>query len=466
MASGAVVERSVRRDDTRALRVFFWTSSAVLIAFVGSRITNDIASVQHSAGTLVLWVLAAAAGDLLVVRLNQTTALSMSLPVTLAAAMLFAPGVAGLVALLGSLDLMELRGESSPTRIVFNRAQVSAAVTAASLAFHLSPGSVTVWPAVLIWSTVALLVDCACNISLVIAAGCLETRRRPLEVIAALMAPEPVQKALLYLALGIIAPLIALAYQAAGWSALIAFLAPLAIARAALLQGNRLHFAEVRISEKDAALRLSNDLIRDERRDERLALAGELHDELLPSLFKVHLMGQVLRQDLVTGRLFELDEDLPGLLTATEVAQVTARDLVRDLRRSPLGPAGLVATIELLIDQLQASSGMKVSPDLQPVSGTEAAQLVAYQVIREALNNAAKYARADEVAVRLWSEGGLLRILVCDNGVGFNSQGVDSSRHFGLQLMRERVDAAGGSLVIDSGLGRGTTVAAVLPPDV
>ena len=52
-----------------------------------------------------------------------------------------------------------------------------------------------------------------------------------------------------------------------------------------------------------------------------MALAGELHDEVLPALFKVHLMGQVLKQDLASGQLLQLEEDLPGLLDATLVAQ-------------------------------------------------------------------------------------------------------------------------------------------------
>jgi signal transduction histidine kinase len=411
-------------------------------------------------------VVAAAAGDLLVVRMNRSTALSMSFPITLAAAMLFRPGIAGLIALLGLIDPMEVRGESSPARIVFDRAQVGAAVTAAAMAFHASPGSVEIWPAVLIWSALALVVDCACNISLVVAALWVGTGERPLAILGRMAGPAPLQSAMLYLALGIMAPLIALSYKTAGWSALVAFLVPLAVARVALLQAHRLHFADTKIKQKDEALRRSAELVRDERRDERLVLAGELHDELLPSLFKVHLMGQVLRQDLIAGRLLELDDDLPELLTATELAQVTARDLVRDLRRSPLGPAGLVPTIELLIDELQGSSGIAIAPDIQAVSGSEAAQLVVYQVVREALSNAAKYAQADHVAVRVWTEEGMIRVLVCDDGVGFNSESVDTGRHFGLQLMRERVEAAGGSLVIDSGLGRGTTVAAVLPPDL
>ena len=48
-----------------------------------------------------------------------------------------------------------------------------------------------------------------------------------------------------------------------------------------------------------------------------MVVAGELHDEVLPPLFKVHLMGQVLRQDLDSGQLLNLDCDLPELLSAT-----------------------------------------------------------------------------------------------------------------------------------------------------
>ncbi len=97
-----------------------------------------------------------------------------------------------------------------------------------------------------------------------------------------------------------------------------------------------------------------------ERKDERLALAGELHDEVLPSLFKVHLMGQVLKQDLAAGRLLELDDDLPELLLATDAAQRAIRDLLGDLRRSPLGAAGLVPTVRMLVDQLAAAGAPPV----------------------------------------------------------------------------------------------------------
>ncbi|MGH2640874.1 MAG: sensor histidine kinase, partial [Actinomycetota bacterium] len=195
------------------------------------------------------------------------------------------------------------------------------------------------------------------------------------------------------------------------------------------------------------------------------ALAGELHDEVLPSLFKVHLMGQVLRQDLAAGKLLELDDDLPELLLATDAAQRAIRDLLGDMRRSPLGAAGLKPTLRLLVDQLTSAGAPPVVLDVEEFSSSPLAQLLAYQVVREALHNAAKHSRASNVELRLWKDERMLRVSVRDDGTGFAWAAVDSSRHFGLQIMKERIEAAGGSMFVDSRLGEGTLVAASVPMD-
>jgi signal transduction histidine kinase len=224
--------------------------------------------------------------------------------------------------------------------------------------------------------------------------------------------------------------------------------------------------ADRRIRDKDEALRDVQGQILDERRDERLALAGELHDEVLPPLFKVHLMGQVLRQELHTGRLLELDDDLPELLAATEAAQKAIRDLLRDLRRSQLGPGGLAETIRLLANQLEGAGSARVSLDLQPTTASHLIQLLAYQVVREALMNASRHAKASCIDVRLRQEDGFVRLVVKDDGIGFDPTTVDRDHHFGLQLIAERVEAARGTVLIHSQLGGGTTVSATLPLDI
>ena len=65
------------------------------------------------------------------------------------------------------------------------------------------------------------------------------------------------------------------------------------------------------IAQKERALSLVVNRIADERRDERLTLAAGIHDEVLPPLYKVHLMGQVVKNDLASGRLLDLEADVP-----------------------------------------------------------------------------------------------------------------------------------------------------------
>jgi signal transduction histidine kinase len=183
-------------------------------------------------------------------------------------------------------------------------------------------------------------------------------------------------------------------------------------------------------------------------------------------LFKVHLMGQVLRQDLLSGRLLDLDDDIPELLKATEAAQDSIRSVLRDLRRSSLGPGGLNSTIELLAQQLEAGGASTFRLDLEDVGGSSVIQLLAYQVAREAMTNAARHSKASVVSVTLERSEGLIRLRVEDDGIGFLPQSVDQEAHFGLQLIRERVEAAGGTVFVTSELSVGTRVVANLPTDI
>jgi two-component system sensor histidine kinase DegS len=198
-----------------------------------------------------------------------------------------------------------------------------------------------------------------------------------------------------------------------------------------------------------------------------MTVAGELHDEVLPPLFKVHLMGQVLRQDLARGRILDLDDDLPDLLTATQDAQNALRDVIRDLRRSALGAGGLLDTVKLLVSQTEAAGGPRVTLEGEQADhASSLAQLLAYQVVREALSNAARHARASLIHVRIWLDNGDIRVIVEDDGLGFDRSRVDRDAHFGLQLMEERIEAVGGRAYVESRLGGGTRVVATIPSGV
>ena len=453
-------------SETLSVRLLFYVVTAIIVSTLGIGIARSPGLSASTLAALVLWVVVAAVADLLPVQLWGDVSLSMSLPVTLAAGMVMVPWQAGLVAFVAAMDLREFRREVSLARGLYNRSQVAASVMIASLTFHALGGSPEEWPAVIGLGLVALTVDWAANSLLVMVPVAMMTRLPAAEVLRRVHGSSPLEHTLGYVCLGLLAVLLAAIYGVSqGWG-LVAFLIPLVLARQVFMRGRRLEEAAIKLDAKDRALLSTTEQTLAERRDERMAVAGELHDEVLPPLFKVHLMGQVLMQDLNSGRLLDLDDDLPELLTATEAAQSAIRDLVRDLRRSSLGPGGLNTTLELLANQLEAAGSPSIDLSLGDVGGSSLAQLLIYQVAREALNNAARHSRASKIALRLFRDEGLIRLVVEDDGVGFDASQVDRDAHFGLQLIAERVEAGRGRVVIDSQLGAGTRVMATLPPEL
>jgi signal transduction histidine kinase len=464
MVSGDLQNPTTRGvDDSFAIRIFQLASSLSIFVFLALLVFSERAAVEGRWSQIVLWAAVALAADLMLVRVGKGVTLTMSLPISLAAALLFPPAFAAIVAFAGCFDPMEVRGESSLSRAIFNRSQVALATTAAAFVFHVGDVNAAAWPAVALWSLVALAADFAVNAACVVPTIVLRDRVSPLMAVRLLFGSAPADSTILYVSMGLVAPLIAAIYLAAGGWGLLFCLVPLALARGGLVRAERLHEARRRAATKDEALRRTTESVGEERRDERLALAGELHDEVLPPLFKVHLMGQVLKEDLDAGRLLDLDSDLPDLLAATAASQAAIRQVVDQLRRSSLGPEGLLGTIRLLAEHLQSNGAPPVDLYLEDLDGSDEALLVLYQVAREALTNAAKYSKAGRITVRLWEEEHNGRLIVSDTGVGFETSNVDLRNHFGLQLMKERVESRGGKLVVESRLGEGTTVAAKLP---
>lgn len=464
MASAAVIERSARRRaDPTFVRAYCWCVTAVfvgalpLVASAGpfSRSVNEL--------ELVGWIALIGIADMLRVRLWDEFSFAMSLPVSLAAVALLDPWQAGLVASLGSLDTREIRAEVPLSRALFNRAEVGASVLFAALAFRLLGGQSS-WPDFLLPLMVAGVIDLATNTALVAPAVAGLHGSSIREVLHRAFGPAPAQFATVYLALWLLGPLTVVAYLEAGLAGVALVVAPAVAARLALVQTVRAAEVEEHLESKKQALATATDRASQERRDERRMLAGELHDEVLPALYKVHLMGQVLRKDLEQGRLLDLEADVPELASATEAAQVAIRRVMNDLRQSSLGRNGLVATLKLLARTLEASSNARFSMTLEPLVGVDhLSQLVLYQVAREAMTNAARYSHTTEIEVRLSFQDGDVRLVVSDHGVGFAVDAVESGEHFGLQLMRERVESVGGSLVIDSRIGAGTTIVASVP---
>jgi signal transduction histidine kinase len=449
-----------------SLRILEIAGTAFVLAVLLTASIGDWSGVADRWMELLPWLVVIAMADLLPVPIWGSVELMMSFPVLLSAALVFPPHVAGALSFIATVDARVFRGEISPLRDLFNRSNVAASVMTASWIFHQFDVSVLDWPEVLPAVFVALVADVLVNFTFVILGTHLLTGMDAWELLRNVYGgshPEVFLGG--YACFGLVAILMATTYATAGTAGLIAFAVPLLLARQMFLHWKRLGEANNAIARKDRALSIVASRVADERRDERLTLAAGIHDEVLPPLYKVHLMGQVVKHDFASGRLLDLEADVPDLLHAVDSADTALRDLIHDLRNSRIGPGGLLETLKLAVRDVESQTKARVDLQAEPIGGSALTHLLVYQLAREALANAVKHSRARVITVRLSEDGRAIRLSVDDDGCGFDLRLVDQSTHFGLQIMRERTELAGGEMAVDSRPGEGTHIEVRLPID-
>jgi signal transduction histidine kinase len=446
------------------VRLFEWGLSIPVAASILLLVATEKISVDQDLLPITTWLLAVAATDLLRVPLWNNIVLTMSLPVVLAAGIQLGPVEAALVALLGSVDPREWHRRVTLGRAIYNRSQVALSVLVASQVFHSLSHLIYPWWASLFLASAAMVgVDLLMNVAFVLVPTKLSYGGPWINVLRNILGTAPRDHLLGHLCLASLALPLVVLYEAAGVVGLVLGLSPLFLAQRMFVSSRGLHEAFRSIQMKNRILMAVTSQMAEERRDERLCVAGELHDEVLQPIYKVHLMAQVLRQDLASGRLLELEDDIPRLTEAAEEAQSAIRKVVRSLRASSLGPGGLRSAVRLLASNVESSWGLKVRLTVDEDDAPPLVQLLAYQLIREALQNAGKHANASQASVAVYRDVDSLRLVIEDDGKGFDPTGVDVAEHLGLQLMKERAHSAGGYVVIDSSPGRGTCVTARIP---
>jgi signal transduction histidine kinase len=411
-------------------------------------------------GGILVWSAAVAIAGLAAIQTSDGPQLGLDMPVLLAAGYVLGPIPAGVIAVAGYIDLREFRRQIRLERALFNRAQTSLSVVAATLVYSWMSDSVGL-PALA--AVAAVVVDGILNFGMIAGIMVMAEGVPTRTSLSRLRFGSLLVFAGTYACFGLLSLLLAEVYRAAGAWALLLFVAPLVLARQAMSSTHRLELSERRVRIQSTALRDVSGQMARERREERLSIAAGLHDDVMPPLFRVHLLGQVLRQEMATGQLLAMEDDLPNLLRATDDAREIVREQIRGLRSSSLGIEGLSRTLRLLVRQLECESPVKYLADVRDVQASPVVELLAFQVAREALRNAVRHSAATSISLSLRQEEGWLCLTVRDDGRGFTQAEVDESAHFGVALMRERVTLAGGILTIDSAPGGGTTLMARFP---
>ena len=219
---------------------------------------------------------------------------------------------------------------------------------------------------------------------------------------------------------------------------------------------------ERQIDKFQKRLRLLTSQISLTAEQERRRLAIFLHDQISQTLAVIRLKLAAIQQPPSDG----YSKQVANILELVDQAIQRTRSLTFDLSPPILYELGLEAALEWLAEQFQEQHDIivKVEDDGKPKPLTDACRGLLFMAVRELLVNVVKHAKAKSVDISIRREGGKVRVIVHDDGIGFNSSQMEEQTNgFGLFSIRERLRHIDGNFNLKSRCGRGTYVSMVAP---
>ena len=201
--------------------------------------------------------------------------------------------------------------------------------------------------------------------------------------------------------------------------------------------------------------------------EERNRLAQEVHDGIAQTVSFLGMRLKTARSKLACGGPGEAAPVLEELEDEVRRLHAEVRRSIAELRLPiTVGPGMMESLNNYLYEfsrthQLATELVIADGADITRLHQGERLHLV--RVLQECLANVAKHAQASRVKVTVEASRGELRLRVEDDGCGFDPAALPSGQHYGMQMMRERMEAVGGELRVSSVRQRGTQVAAVFP---
>jgi two-component system, NarL family, nitrate/nitrite sensor histidine kinase NarX len=202
--------------------------------------------------------------------------------------------------------------------------------------------------------------------------------------------------------------------------------------------------------------------------EERDRLAREIHDELAQALGYLNLKASITFEHMTAGEIEQAQECLTEMKQITREVYTDTREAIFNLRNTTPISSDWLATLKEYLTEYRIHYGLETQLDVEdPVLVKLPIEVILQvnRIIQEALTNTRKHAHASRAWLRFEREGQNARIVIEDDGVGFDPDQLQASdkEHFGLQIMRERAESVGGSVEFDPQIGRGTRIVVHLP---
>jgi signal transduction histidine kinase len=191
--------------------------------------------------------------------------------------------------------------------------------------------------------------------------------------------------------------------------------------------------------------------------EERQRLARELHDSVSQSLYSLNLYTDAARLAISKGHTQQAENNLNELRNLIREAMLDMRLLIFELHPPLLEKEGLATALRTRLESVEARSGIKtnfITNEERRLSINTEAEL--YRIAQEALNNAVKHSKAQNISVNLHFGEDKFRMIIWDNGIGFDTNILEQSGGMGLRGIEARVKRINGKSDITSKQGEGT----------
>lgn len=214
-------------------------------------------------------------------------------------------------------------------------------------------------------------------------------------------------------------------------------------------------------------------MVLDIQEKERQRIARELHDSSLQNLthlvHNIELGSMFIDQDPIRAKL-ELATCIKNLKgTINEI-----RETVFNLRPMSFDDLGFKQCIENFIDNMrQQYNNCEIESDVkelkldkfteQEKENANLLMVTIFRIIQEAVINSLKHSNAEKILLDITQKNKKCYINISDNGKGFTVESVMKNKHFGLSIMKERINLLNGKIKIDSKLNQGTNIEIIVP---
>ena len=198
---------------------------------------------------------------------------------------------------------------------------------------------------------------------------------------------------------------------------------------------------------------------------ERDRIGRDLHDGIIQSLYAVSLSLEDV-PEMMGPSPDEAEGRVDSAIDSLQVSIRELRNFIYGLRPETFDGADVPAGIVALGEQFRYNTLVEIDIDVDPAAGKDVsrehgAELL--QLVRESLSNTARHSRARHLVVTFGREAEGPRLVIADDGIGFDASAPVAPGHQGLANMGARAEAIGATLRVESALGEGTRIIVSLP---